>query len=91
MSEDERQKLGRAASSLRSAEELVEDGDIEDQLYTEAQSLADLSQRDRAPDERRVRGHRHTLRDLHGRTMHDDARAHLSRALENVYSVENVL
>lgn len=91
MSEKDHKKLGRAATSLRSAEELVEDGDIEDQLDAEAHALADLAGRDRAPDERRVRGHRHTLRDLHGKTMHDDAKAHISRALDNVHSVEDVI
>lgn len=84
-------KLGRAATSLRSAEDLVEDGDVGDQLYAQAHALADLAGRDRAPDERRVRGHRHTLQELHGKMMHDDARAHLSRAPDNVHSVENVI
>lgn len=91
MSEKDHKKLGHAATSLRSAEELVEDGDIEDQLYAEAHALADLAGRDRAPDERRVRGHRHTLRELHGETVRDDARSHISRALDNLHSVEDVL
>lgn len=87
---DHQQRLGRAATSLRRAEELVEGGDIEDQLYAEAETLEELGSRDRAPDGRRLRGHRHTIRGLLNR-VERDAQDHVSQALDNVVSVEDAV
>lgn len=87
---DHQQRLGRAATSLRRAEELVEGGDLEDQLYAEAETLEELGTRDLSPDGRRLRGHRHTLRGLLNR-VERDAQEHVSEALDNVVSVEDAV
>lgn len=89
MSDSSHEKLGRAAESLRSAEVLVRDAEVEAQLDSEANHLSDLAGRDTAPDQERVQGHRHTLRELRGNVRDDDARAHVSRALDHVTSVED--
>lgn len=82
--EDEHEKpLLDAVESLQSAEELVEGGDIEDQLYKESEALSELAGRDRAPDQRRIRGHHYTLKELHNKTS-GDARKHLQDALHGL-------
>lgn len=89
MSKSSHEKLGSAAERLRSAEILVQDGAVEAQLGSEADHLSDLAGRDKAPDQERVQGHRRTLRELHGKVRDDDARAHISRALDHLTSVED--
>jgi hypothetical protein len=84
------EKLLSAVECLRDAEELVEGGDIEDQLYAEAETLEELAARDRAPDQRRLSGHRHTLREFHGR-VDEDARDLVASALDHVVSVEDAV
>lgn len=91
MSESDHEKLGSAAESLRSAETLVQDGEVEAQIGSEADHLSDLAGREKAPDQERVSGHRHTLRELHGKVRDDDARAHISRALDHVTSVQDAI
>lgn len=91
MGDDGLEKLGHAATSLRSAEELVEDDEVGEQLGSQADHLSDLAERDRAPDQERVNQHQHSIRDLHEQVRSDDARAHVSRALDHVTSVEDTI
>ncbi|MUV61595.1 hypothetical protein [Halobacterium sp. CBA1126] len=90
MSEDTGDELRSAVECLRDAEELVEDDDVADQLYAEAESLEALSTRDDAPDERRLSGHRQTLREHHQR-VGEDARDRVASALDHVVSVEDAV
>ena len=91
MSESAHEMLGSAAERLRSGEVLVQDGQVEAQLGSEADHLSALAGREQAPDQERLRGHRHTLRELRGKVRDDDARVHISRALDHVTSVEDAI
>jgi hypothetical protein len=84
------QPLLSAVECLRDAEDIVEGGDFEDQLSAEAESLADLASRERAPDQQRLSDHRHTLREFHG-SVDQDARDHVARALDHVVSLEDAV
>jgi hypothetical protein len=85
---DHEEPLLSAVECLRDAEDLVEDGDVRDQLHAEAETLEELSSRERAPDQRRLSGHRHTIREFHG-SVGEDARDLVSQALDHVVSVED--
>lgn len=92
MSEDteHEESLLSAVACLRDAEDIVEGGTIEDQLSVEAESLAALANRDRAPDQQRLSGHRHTPREFHG-NVDQDARVLVAQALDHVVSLEDAV
>lgn len=79
-------QLRDAVESLRDAEDFVEDAEDREQLYAQAEALADVAGRDRSPDQTRLRGHHHTLRELHGR-LNEDARVHLKDAMQSISTV----
>lgn len=91
MNELAHDKLGMAAESLRAAKLVVENGEVGAQLESEADHLSALAGREKAPEQERITGHRHTLQELHGKVRDDDARAHISRAIDHVTSVENAI
>ena len=91
MNELAHDKLGMAAERLRAATLLVEEGEVGAQIESEADHLSTLAGREKPPARERIVGHRHTLRELHGKVRDDDARAHISRAIDLVTSVEDAI
>jgi len=81
--------LQSAVDALREAESFLEAGEERDQIHSQAESLADLAERDTSPDETRLRGHHYTLRELHGRVS-GDARAHLEDSMERIENAADV-
>lgn len=77
------EEIRDAVESLRDAEDFVKDAEDREQLYAQAEALADIAGRDRSPDQTRLRGHHHTLREFHGR-MNEDARVHLKDAMQSI-------
>lgn len=79
--------LDAAVEQVREAAEAAHEDRPAEELGRIADDLEELGWSHDMPDQSRLRGHRHTLREFHGE-VNEDARDHLSKALDHVASME---
>lgn len=73
--------------AAEAAEEQEENPHLAEELFEVSESMENLTDTERSPDESRVNKHRETIRELHGKVMNEDARVHLEKALGELSSL----
>lgn len=81
-----RPELREASDALRRAAERVTDPGVEERVYDQSRSLAELAAADRGPDQGRLDRHRHALREIADAVDDADARSLVEEAEELVQS-----
>ncbi|MFC7167202.1 DUF7553 family protein [Halospeciosus flavus] len=80
--------LDAAVEKVREAAEHAHEDRPAEELGKIADDLQELASSHDSPDEKRIRGHHYTLRELHGE-LNEDARVHLEDAIGHVESVKD--